>query len=308
MTLQEPTTYSITNTSERLSWAAWLLLVFTISFIGDTTILVASIRYNAIKLNPVLVTFIQHIAACNLIISIVSILTQCVSLIANRWVFGTTFCYVEVYSIYFFNLANQLLVCGITVWKLRMIHNPNKIWPQRYTHVVCAGIWTLSSSIIIIIFLIDKDDIYINPITYSCGYAYSSDEWKTYIPLLFLLFSLIPSLVLVISSALLVKHLLYAQRIARRTNRSVRWQGMLTVFLTATVYCVSFLPQSVYLTIKNFKEELSSDYLSRGAETLTYVNVAANFFIYSLTVPSFKTFLLSRIRGVKSVFTKRGWD
>ena len=189
-----------------------------------------------------------------------------------------------------------------------MIHNPNKIWPQRYAHVVCAGIWTLSSSIIIIIFLIDKDDIYINPITYSCGYAYSSDEWKTYIPLLFLLFSLIPSLVLVISSALLVKHLLYAQRIARRTNRSVRWQGMLTVFLTATVYCVSFLPQSVYLTIKNFKEELSSDYLSRGAETLTYVNVAANFFIYSLTVPSFKTFLLSSIRGVKSLFTKRGWD
>lgn len=308
MTLQEPQTYSIHNTTERLTWAGWLLLVFMISLFGDTAILIAATKYNAIKLNSILVTFILHIAACNLIISTISILPQCISLVANKWVFGTTICYIEVYGIYFFNLANMLLVCGITVWKLRMIHHPNRRWPGWYAHLVVAGIWTLSSTVLIMIFLIDKDDIYINPVTYSCGYAYTSDLWKTLIVPIVLLFSCLPTLVLFISSALLVKHLLYAQRNARRTNRRVRWQGMLTVLLTATVYCVSFLPQSLYITVKNFREELSRDCLDRAAETLTYVNVAANFFIYSLTVPSFKEFLLSRMRGARSFFAKKGWD
>ena len=40
--------------------------------------------------------------------------------------------------------------------------------------------------------------------------------------------------------------LLEARKVARGTGQSLRWQGIMTVVLTATVYSISFLPFTVY--------------------------------------------------------------
>ena len=50
------TEYGIETAAQRYTWAGYYLFVILSSLIGDTTILVASIKFRAIKLHRVLVT------------------------------------------------------------------------------------------------------------------------------------------------------------------------------------------------------------------------------------------------------------
>ena len=66
----------------------YLLTVFLASLIGDTLIIVASTRSGAIKLNKFIVAIMQHIAACDILLSITFVLPTIVSLSTNHLIFG----------------------------------------------------------------------------------------------------------------------------------------------------------------------------------------------------------------------------
>ena len=69
--------------------------------------------------------------------------------------------------------------------------------------------------------------------------------------------------------------------------------------LTGAVYCVSSLPYTVYrimINMVHFEDENPFFIqFERISEYLTYLNIMSNFFIYSLTIPSFRRFLKSII-------------
>ena len=66
------TQYGIDNDTVRYSFAGWYVFVLLSSFIGDTTILVSSVKYRAIRLHKLIVVIIQHIAACDLLVTLFS--------------------------------------------------------------------------------------------------------------------------------------------------------------------------------------------------------------------------------------------
>ena len=82
------TLYGVETAAERYSWLGWLTFVLFTSLIGDTTILIASIKYNAFKLHDCMVVFIQHIAVGDLLITLFGVVPMIVVLIAKKWVFG----------------------------------------------------------------------------------------------------------------------------------------------------------------------------------------------------------------------------
>ena len=59
------TQFGIKDEAERYTYAGWLTFTVISSLLGDTIILIASIKYKAFKLNKIVVVFIQHIAAHN---------------------------------------------------------------------------------------------------------------------------------------------------------------------------------------------------------------------------------------------------
>ena len=61
------TLYGIQSEAGRYIWSGYFLLVITSSLIGDTIILIASIKYKAFKLHKMIVTIFQHIAVCDLL-------------------------------------------------------------------------------------------------------------------------------------------------------------------------------------------------------------------------------------------------
>ena len=300
------TQFGIKNDVERFIWAGWLILIFSASILGNTIILVASIQFKAFKLHGVIVTFIQHIASCDLIISIFLVLSQSVSLFANmdEWFLGTATCYFRAYMSPFCNSVSLFLVCGMTVSKLLLLKHPLKArtWSRKHAHMCIACLWTLSLYSPIMAFSVDINDVYYDSRIYTCFIGFSSTAWKFLLPISVVLLTIIPTIVTIVTSALLIKHLIYARKVAKRTHGFVPWQGIVTVVLSATVYCVSFLPASAYLAARPYLESETGDenvqYFFRVGDTFKYFNVAANFFIYCLAVISFRDFLKKRIQAL----------
>ena len=95
------TLYGIKSGPVRYLWAGYLVFVLLSSLIGDTIILIASIRYRAFKLHKVIVVIIQHIAVCDLLVSVTFTTARTISLLVNTNVLGGALCYLSPYLAYY---------------------------------------------------------------------------------------------------------------------------------------------------------------------------------------------------------------
>ena len=299
------TLFGIKDAGERLALGGWQIFVILCSLFGDTTILVASMKYKAFKLHTIIVVFIQHIAVCDLLISLFNAIPNCVSVISNSDI--PSLKYARAFSGYFLFTVCSFLVGAMTLGKLLLLKYPLKTgcWSTREAHKLCAGIWIFSTFTPILQLVVDKDDIIFDFRVYSTMKKYSSAVWKILSPIVTLLIFSAPNTVIIVSTILLLKE---ARKVATGSRESLRWQGIITVVLTATVYTISFLPFAVYRMLEPFVEKDASVpgpfYLEfyRVACASLYFNVLSNFLIYSLSVTSFRRFLKTRFRLTAQFF------
>ena len=296
---------------ERWAGTIWGIFVLVSSLIGDSAILVASIKYKAFQLHKTVVTFIQHLAVCDLIVAVSYALPVVSSLIANRWPLnGPLVCYCAAYLGSYGYSASGLLICGMTLSKLLLLKYPLKArsWSGRKSHQVCAVIWLASLLIPICFLAVDNDDIYFDYRMYNCNYGFKSDVWKVLLPISCTLAGFIPNLTIVVSTVLVLKE---ARAVAMRTEEGLRWQGVLTVVLTAAIYTISILPFASYYILEPLVlagEGLTMpnpylEYYYRIACAFMNLNVITNFFVYCLTVSSFRKFISSRFqRALSSLY------
>ena len=107
-----------------------------------------------------------------------------------------------------------------------------------------------------------------------------------------------PNTMIITTTIPTLKYLMEARKSAIRNKKSVPWQGALTVSLTAVVYCLTILPMGVYFIGHSFVDQNNYGFhlLLRYGAFLGMANISSNFFIYSLTITSFRRYLLSKIK------------
>ena len=105
---------------------------------------------------------------------------------------------------------------------------------------------------------------------------------------------MIPNVVVIISTALLLRK---ARSSVKEKRKGLKWQGIITVVMTSVIYTVSYLPFNLYFMLE---PHLEKDPVSPGpffiqfyrvANGFVIINVLSNFFVYSLTVASFRQFV-----------------
>ena len=243
------TLFGVQNKTERYVYGGWFVFAITCSLLGDTTILVASIRYKAFKLQKIVVAFIQHIAVCDLLATISAIIPQLVSLIKDSN--NRLLPIMRIFMIsYEYGLCIHL-VSAMTLGKLLSLKYPFRAgtWTTTRIHKFCAGIWITALSALVLQILIDKEDIVFDCRVYTYMHTYTSSIWKILLPIISLVVLVTPNVIIVVSTVLLLKE---ARRVVTDTRESLRWQGIMTVVLTATVNTISFLPLAVYLIAEPF--------------------------------------------------------
>ena len=297
------TVFAIENNVERYAWAAYLLFVFLSSLIGDTLILIASFNKNAFKMNIFLVTIIQHIAIADLSYTLFDVFPALISLLANSWILGENFCHVRVYIAHYVFPAGICMIALLTTGKFLLLRFPQRAssFSRKRGHQICILTWSFCLAIPALMIALEEDDVYFDYRPYNCGYQFKSESWETLLPILTATFSLAPNIIIISTTIPTLKYLAEARKAARRAQGSIPWQGALTVSLTAFVFIVSNLPYAGNIVAEKFME--SKDPLAlkwfyidlfRFTTSLLYANTISNFYIYLLTMKSFRRYILSK--------------
>ena len=291
--------FGIKDDTERFLYATWLIFVVTCSLFGDTIILVSSIRYSAFRLHHTVVVFIQHLAVCDLLSVIGNIFPALISLLYNTSGSSIALKYIRFFVNYWVFTVSPALTSFMTLSKLLLLRYPlrARTWSKRQAHLLCISLWILSLSVPVLHLLVDTADVVFDFRCYIYNYKYSSNIWKIAMPVTALLAHLCPNICIITSTILLLRD---AKKVVKRSQESLRWQGTMTVVLTAFVYTLSFLPITVYFIVDPLvgRDPLTPGFFHkefyRVSEAVLTINVLSNFFIYSLTVDSFRHFLKSK--------------
>ena len=304
------TTFEIKNDTERYLWAGWLAFVFVSSFLGDSLILIASIKYKAFNIHKMIVTFIQHIAVNDLLNTLGSVIPAMLSASYNTGSPYRFLDYVRSFIGYYTGATSAMFISALALGKLLLLKYPLKLryLSKKHAHMLCSGIWVVCISVPALHLGIDKDDVMFDYRAYFCTYGFTSTTWRIVMPVFVLLFLIAPGITVIVSTVLILKE---ARKVVRKTKENLRWQGITTVVLTATVYVTAFLPVSIYYMVEPFVEKEQDRpgpfhlEFFRVANGILELHILSNFFIYSLTVASFRRFLVTKFYEIFSVCLKK---
>ena len=287
---------------EKILWTVFHVMVALCSLIGDSVILIGTVRYNAIKLHRVIVVVIQHLAVSDLLMTIFRVIPLTVSLIGDGWILGPFLCRMNLILVFFVTPPQAMLTCVLSTFKLMILQRPlrTEAWSRKTAHVVCGVFWVLCLLLppqLLNMFLTTEESIYFDYIHYVCFCNYSltsASPWMIQVAHIFIVVSFFGMVVILITTSVI---LLYkARQAAVSRGKTVRWQGILTVTLTTGIFLASYLPDIIISTgIELTSLQLSSS-VKRAASFAENINVVANFFTYTLTVKSFRDFLSDKIR------------
>ena len=287
------TQYRIDNPTERQILIGYRILLSVSTLIGDTLILVGSIRYNAIKLHKIIVIFIQHMAVADILTIIFSIIPGAVSLEANEWVLEKWTCYLT----YFFNdslAAVQSLITGaIAMSKLLIVKYPLRAisFSADAAKIAVMCIWITGSVFPAAAIAHDIHGFYFSYVVYICDLSspytieWSKIGYKIYVSTIGIV-TLTSILGTVISSIWL---LILAKRATDRRREGLQWQGVVTILLTAAAHFLLAMPLAVYYISRAFTKP--NLYFYRYAWWTSQLGCMVNFYILGLTLPSFRAFL-----------------
>ena len=282
--------------------------MFLSSLIGDSIILVSTIKYRAIKQHKVIVAVIQHLAVSDLLQTIFRVLPTTVAIVADKWVMGEIMCHTQDFVTWVIGGVTMVITCGMSSLKLAHVNYPflTRTWSQKFGHKVCAAVWafilvTYAPVFVVKIFFI-RDTIHFDYNIYLCSYTIiSADDlpwFRMYHIITYFISSVLSYLVLIVTSILL---LLAAKAVRSRNGGSVRLEGLITVLMTVGIYLISFMPKMlVYngsLMGANF-----APWIWKTVFFVCYLNIMSNFYIYCITIKSFQKFLKMKALQVISFF------
>ena len=306
------TQFGMKSDVERYFYISWLMFVVVCSLLGDTIILIASSKYNAFKLHKIIVALIQHLAVNDLLVSSANLAPAMFSAIYQTGSPYRFMDYIRFFAAYYSAVVCSVFISLLTTTKVLLLKYPFRVGflSKRTAHKVCILIWILSSHVPLVHLYISTDDVKFDYRTYNCMYRYTSDIWKILLPAQAVYCLFIPNTIVVITTIVLMNTAIKA---AKDHRKNLKWQGVTTVGLTAVIYTISVFPYVVYFIAEPFMTNDNPHnpgpfYVEffRIANGVIPLSVVSNFFVYSLTVASFRRFLLGKLQR-RDPTSRRGY-
>ena len=297
MRTDNKTLYVITDDRERYIFILWSLITLIASLIGDGIILVATTRYNAIKLQKVIIAAMQHMAICDLLLNAFKVFPITLAFITDRWVVGELLCEVSENMSWVCAEVTVFQTSTLTSLKLIILKTPlkSRVWSSRFGHKIFTLVWLLAvvvySPVLFVKIIYLRDAVYFSYYDYNCSYSYSSPNLPSWYKWYFLIiFPAVYALSFVALLATSICILVVAKKASSQHGRTLRWEGVITVLLTVGILLLSTLPFGVAFLTSLLGVKHGAG-VRRSVLLVQYLNTMANFFVYSITVKSFRKFL-----------------
>ena len=293
------TLYGLKTDLERYTLITWSSLSLLVNLIGNSIILLATLRYKAIKLDSVSVVLIQNIAVSDILMGLNSIFPILASLIADKWIFGDFLCYVQHYMKVPIFLSAELLICAMHINKLSCLAFPLASISKKHTtgRILALAMWALACVIPSVQLYVDWASITFDYRLYRCHYVFRAPHiWRWARPLLIITITILPNILVLLSTAALMIFVW-------RKRGKINLQGAVTSVYVGLAYLIAFGPVAVNQgIIINFYPIMDKDtrafffvVFSRIAFFTTFINGMSNVFIYSISVKSFGEFVWKKM-------------
>ena len=312
----EPWTDFLNMEAERYTLIVYYILAFISATAGNLIILTATTKYKAIKLDEVTNTLIQHLAVSDIGNATFGILPSLITLIMDKWIFGSLFCSIITYIRMVFYYSSVFLICSLNICKLTLLLFPMQArnWSKIRGHIAATSAWSIFILFQLFALIFKKfSPIFFEYRIMSCWYL-PADLGIGYGLSVLIFLGLLGYLPILIVLGSTLGLLFVAARVAKRRRSTVQWQGVVTVLSIAGIYILTYLPFIMYHTIYNYiyinpnESGMSSKaksvfYLQLFTITnaLAYLNNTANIFIYFISIASFKKFILTKFASIISI-------
>ena len=298
ITSTNQTLYHINDVGNKAALTVYCFGLSFISLFGNILVLLASIKYRAIKLDKVSIILIRNIAIADSLYAFL-IMTPCgVSLVTDSWPFGDLLCYASTYLQYFLALAGINMICALNIAKLTSLIFPfrARLRSNKTGYTIAVSMWIFSNCFPLMNMAFGRP-VNFDYRSYRCAHPHTDDDvWSWLDPVNSALFLVFPNLVIMVSTIIL---LVYAHKMSSGVNK----QAVITMFVVSMVFIVSYLPVGTYIVAETWIIQASGamegDSLFvktyRAGLFLKFINNSANAVIYYLTLNSFKKFVNEKV-------------
>jgi len=288
---------ALPSESERYLLITWCCLILLTSVPGNVFILIASIRYRAIKLDKITVILIQNIAFNDLCCTFGQTATKLVTAFTLSWPFGDIVCKATVYINALFTGATICMLVALNTSKLTCLIFPLRARTRsnRAGYKIAIGLWAFQGSLLFLIelasFLTTGEflEASYSPLLMMCDFSdFTNPIVEDVFDFIVMLVTFIPTLVILSEAVWL---LLFIKEVRRLQQRSI-----VTVFTISLVFAISYLPFGCSPTILKTMDRtpqnmiIYTDYL-KVAFCVQYFSYSANPLIYYFSVKSFNCFV-----------------
>ncbi|XP_063677202.1 tachykinin-like peptides receptor 86C [Bolinopsis microptera] len=278
--------------------AIWSCVTLLLSIGGSLIILVGSMRHQAIKLNIMSTTLINHIAVADMGFAVFVNGPILLAVLLRKWVFGDFHCKLTELIAQFFCFADFNMICAFAISKLLYLVYPLKAWSQKQARIAALILWTLATvpSVEHAIFINTGLQTYSN-FTYGDVYHCTlvTDDGSDRVAWVDKVQSFI---LMVIPSFLTGGAAVWMLMIVRKVQGLNR-QAVSTVVLVTLVYFITCLPIGL-LYIFNLHE---FKVFRQFAYFIPFLNSSANALIYYGSIKSFRIYIDRGARRLSSNFS-----
>ena len=270
----------------------WLIFCLIFGLLGNAYVLVATFKYNAIRIDAMSLWFIKGLAVADLTSLILMVLPVTLTNITkNIWPLGDFLCIVVAFTSRIPFLANIILIVGMNVNKVYRLS-----YPLRSLHVAPASkvFWTTGTLLLAIInplldlvfnFKGTHMQVQYNAIASVCRLV---GESRTVVVVRLALYIVLPSLILTITNGTLLGIA------CRKTLVKVKKRNIVIVVGVTMQFLAAFIPYSVVLSVRFYLPV--PDWMIRGAFLLLYISCSFSPIVYYFNNRGFKRFTNSFIR------------
>ena len=275
---------------ERYFILLWSTFCALVSIPGNTSVLVASGWYHAIRLDNVSVILIRNLAAADLVYAITVILPTTWSVLQQKWVLGPFLCNVQFFLGYLTCLAGVILVCTLNISKLTTLLFPlhARTRAKRTGRFISLLIWgIILVALLPVVLWVVTGLVEFSSSSFKCDGTYDASNGQWWLPVYSIIFGLLPIILVVVTTVWLLHFV--------KKVRGLQKQSVITNIIISVVYIVAIFPyvvlQGSYIALDPEKNKMFYEYFYRFSVFVIWINSTANPLIYYFTILSYHNFV-----------------
>ena len=308
-----------TNTSELDShliiWPLWIPVVFSIqnfigipiALIGNVFIICGSLKSANIfskSFGGVIILLIQALAICDLSLIFTKWITDTVTILTNKWIFGNFLCFLSGTFSHFLAILEFVLLASISAYKLYCLLKPFRC-RQTITAPV-ARVWIVALVVGCALFRFSTliwgmDSIYIeNMLTCEPSDLHTQEKpWIEFAYATVVMFAIIPLTVILFSNLGIIvvasRHVVSNQQSNNSFMRLPSKSALVTVSSISWLFIISVTPVFVRIIIEKMGRGPLPNWYLVLQKQMFWLNVMLNPVCYSLSCKHFKDHLIGTL-------------